>query len=201
MVTQQHLAAEQRQEQADALRRIEDQRIEERARLQQLLAQFAPGRAPPEPPDPEPGQGQGQNRGRNHNNRGNNNAPREVRRSSMSQFLEEADLVPALAVQEFVPHPKVPATFKEVEVGVYGVRGDSYCPRPAQRYQNQSCFNPRVSCCRGDRPVQVSSALRSGALRGPSHGSIQSAAVPSMRYDTGSSEWSPVLRGAQGQHP
>ena len=117
MAAQQRLAAEQRQEQADVLRRIEDQRIEERAMLQQLLAQFAPGRAPPEPPDPEPGQGQNRGRDRNHNNRGNNNAPREARRSSMSQFLEDAEQIPALAVQEFVPHPKVPATFKEVEVG------------------------------------------------------------------------------------
>ena len=69
MAAQQRLAAEQRQEQADVLRRIEDQRIEERAMLQQLLAQFAPGRVPPAP-DPEPGQpaeGQGQNHGRDWN--------------------------------------------------------------------------------------------------------------------------------------
>ena len=124
MAAQQRLAAEQRQEQADALRRIEDQRIEERAFLQQLLAQFAPGRVPPAPDPDEPaygqGQAQGQNQPRDRNNRGNNNAPRaprEARRSSMSHFPEDADQITALAVQEFVPHPKVPATFKEVEVG------------------------------------------------------------------------------------
>ena len=92
MAAQQRLAAEQRQEQADILRHLEDQRIEDCLPHQQLLAQGVQGRVPPAPDPDNPANDYGQSQGRDRNNI-NSQEPAEKQHPTVAEHLS----VPVLA--------------------------------------------------------------------------------------------------------